>query len=53
MGMTNEEKTMLGVQILGNEKVTVKDSPEPVQNRGEILIQIKASGICGSEMHGY
>ena len=44
---------MLGVQILGNEKVTVKDYPEPVQNRGEILIQIKASGICGSEMHGY
>ena len=44
---------MLGVQILGNEKVTVKDYPEPVQNQGEILIQIKASGICGSEMHGY
>ena len=44
---------MLGVQILGNEKVAVKDYPEPVQNQGEILIQIKASGICGSEMHGY
>ena len=44
---------MLGVQILENEKVAVKDYPEPVQNQGEILIQIKASGICGSEMHGY
>ena len=44
---------MLGVQMLGNETVSVKDYPEPVQNQGEILIQIKASGICGSEMHGY
>ena len=44
---------MLGVQILGNEKVAVKDYPEPVQNQGDILVQIKASGICGSEMHGY
>lgn len=44
---------MLGVKMLGDEKVTIEDYPEPIQKQGEILIQIKASGICGSEMHGY
>ena len=44
---------MLGVKMLGDEKVAIEDYPEPIQKQGEILIQIKASGICGSEMHGY
>lgn len=44
---------MLGVQILGNEKVIVKEYTEPTLDGDNILIQIKASGICGSEMHGY
>ena len=45
---------MLGVQLLGNETVTVKEYPEPTRNNeNDLLIQVKASGICGSEMHGY
>lgn len=44
---------MLGVQLLGNEKVAVKEYPEPTLDGNKVLIQIKASGICGSEMHGY
>ena len=45
---------MLGVQLLGNETVTVKKYPEPTRNNeNDLLIQVKASGICGSEMHGY
>ena len=45
---------MLGVQLLGNETVTVKEYPEPTRNNENgLLIQVKASGICGSEMHGY
>ena len=45
---------MLGVQLLGNEKITVKEYPEPTPtNENDLLIQVKASGICGSEMHGY
>ena len=44
---------MLGVQLLGNENVIVKEYPEPVCDGNNILVQIKASGICGSEMHGY
>lgn len=44
---------MLGVQFLGNEKVIVKEYPEPMLDGNKVLIQIKASGICGSEMHAY
>ena len=44
---------MLGVQLLGNEKVIVKEYPEPTYDEHKILIQIKVSGICGSEMHAY
>ena len=44
---------MLGVQMLGSEKVVVKAYPDPIPKGNELLIQIKASGICGSEMHGY
>ncbi len=44
---------MLGVQFLGNEKVIIKEYPEPMLDGNKVLIQIKASGICGSEMHVY
>ena len=45
---------MLGVQLLGNETVTIKEYPEPTLTyKNDLLIQVTASGICGSEMHGY
>lgn len=44
---------MLGVQMLGSGRVAVREFPEPTQPNGEALIEIRASGICGSEMHGY
>ena len=31
-----------------------KNIPEPIlTHKNDLLIQVKASGICGSEMHGY
>jgi len=44
---------MLGVQMLGNEQVCVREYPDPTPRENELLIAIKASGICGSEMHAY
>lgn len=44
---------MLGVQLLGNSKVTVKEYPDPALTGNQVLIQVKDSGICGSEMHGF
>lgn len=31
----------------------VKDVPDPVPDADEILIQVSACGICGSDVHGY
>jgi len=44
---------MLSVQLLGNSKVTVKEYPDPVLTGNQILIKVKDSGICGSEMHAF
>src|SRR5262245_26471860 len=34
-------------------EVTYRDEPEPSPAAGELLIQIEAVGICGSDMHAY
>jgi len=33
-------------------KLVVKDVPEPVMTSDEVLVQVKAAGICGSDVHG-
>lgn len=35
------------------ETLEYRDAPQPVPREGEELIQIMASGICGSDMHAY
>ncbi|MEP2031268.1 MAG: alcohol dehydrogenase catalytic domain-containing protein [Paracoccaceae bacterium] len=35
------------------ESLEYGDAPQPVAGEGEELIQIMASGICGSDMHAY
>ncbi len=35
------------------ETLAYRDMPDPVPQDGEVLIQILASGICGSDMHAY
>lgn len=45
---------MLGVQILGNSRLTIKEYPSPqITSSNEVLVKIKASAICGSEMHAF
>jgi len=34
-------------------KLGVKEMPDPVLARGEVLIRVKAAGICGSDMNAY
>ena len=34
-------------------KLEVADLPEPVAGPGEVLVQVAACGICGSDVHGY
>lgn len=44
---------MLAVKFLGQEKVAVREYPDPEPREGQVLVKIKASALCGSEMHAY
>lgn len=44
---------MLGVVFTGNEKVEVREFPEPEAKPGEALIRVRASALCGTELPMY
>jgi threonine dehydrogenase-like Zn-dependent dehydrogenase len=46
-------ETMRGVIFVGDGKVEVRDFPKPVPTGTQVLVQMKASGLCGSDMHSY
>jgi L-iditol 2-dehydrogenase len=35
------------------QKVIIRDVPKPVPGPGQVLIQVKRIGICGSDIHAY
>ena len=44
---------MKGIVFLGNSQCVVKEVPTPEPGNGEVRIQMKVSGICGSDLHVY
>ncbi len=34
-------------------EVVYRDEPDPVPGKGQVLVKVAASGICGSDMHAY
>jgi threonine dehydrogenase-like Zn-dependent dehydrogenase len=44
---------MRGVVFLGDRKLTLHAFPDPVPSAGEVVIAIKASGMCGSDLKHY
>lgn len=48
-----EEIIMKGVVFLGDRECCVKDFPVPTPGYGEVLVRMKATGICGSDLHLY
>jgi len=45
---------MKGVVLLGDRKLEIRDYADPTPGPGEVLIAMKASGICGSDLvHHY
>ena len=44
---------MLGVVFLGDRELDLRDLPEPVPGHGEVVISIKATGLCGSDLRQY
>ncbi len=44
---------MKAVVFLGDRKLELMDYPDPTPGPGEVVLEIKASGMCGSDLHKY
>ncbi len=44
---------MRGAVFLGNRKIEVRTFPDPTPGPGEVVIRMKASGMCGSDLKFY
>src|SRR5438132_167889 len=44
---------MKGVVFVGNRKLELRDFPDPTPGPGEVVLEIKASGLCGSDLKFY
>lgn len=44
---------MRGVVLLGNRQVEVREFPKPEAGPGEVVVRLKAAGLCGSDLHLY
>jgi len=44
---------MRGVTNTGNRTVEVRDFADPHAGPGEAVVQIRAAGLCGSDLHSY
>jgi len=44
---------MKGVVFLGERKLEIRDFPDPTPGPREVVLEIKASGMCGSDLRPY
>ena len=44
---------MKAVVFLGNRQLELQEFPDPSPGPGEVVIEIKASGMCGSDLKAY
>jgi 2-desacetyl-2-hydroxyethyl bacteriochlorophyllide A dehydrogenase len=44
---------MKGVVFLGDRKLELRDFPDPTPGPRDVVVEIKASGTCGSDLHVY
>jgi threonine dehydrogenase-like Zn-dependent dehydrogenase len=44
---------MQGIVFQGNRTLELKHFPDPTPGPGEVVLEIKASGMCGSDLHVY
>ncbi len=44
---------MQALVYTGTNKIDFREEKDPITKPGEILIKVKASGICGSDMHAF
>ncbi len=53
LGVKDIEKkqTYLGSRVWRNPRLKIEDVPVPKPGPGEVLVEVKACGICGSDVH--
>ena len=44
---------MRGIVFTGGRKLELMEFPDPTPGPGEVVIEMKASGMCGSDLHHY
>ena len=44
---------MKGIVYLGDSEVEVRDFRKPEPGPGQVVVQMKAAGLCGSDLHKY
>ena len=44
---------MQGVVFLGDRKLELREFPDPTPGPRDVVLEIKASGMCGSDLHNY
>lgn len=44
---------MRGIVFTGERSLALMDFPDPTPGPGEVVLEIKASGMCGSDLHYY
>lgn len=44
---------MKALVYTANERVELRDEPDPTPTEGEAIVGVEAVGICGSDMHAY
>jgi len=50
--INNHDLNMKALVLEEYNRLVYRDWPDPVVAPGEVLVQIKAAGICGSDVHG-
>ena len=44
---------MRGVVFKGEREIELMEFPDPTPGPGEVVVEMKASGMCGSDLHQY
>ena len=44
---------MRGVVFLGERELELREFPDPKPGPGDVVLAMKASGMCGSDLHPY
>jgi len=51
--VATDEAGVADPELLGERELELKQFPDPSPGPGEVVIEMKASGMCGSDLHAY